>query len=168
MDSLVNLVIVDLEKRNLLSSTAVIITADHGEEFDENGMGFKGHGTAFSEYQLHIPLVILWPGKSPAQVTRRTSHYDISATLMSEVFGCTNQPSDYCSGKNIFEDTQWDWLVVGSYYNFAILEPQLVTIQYPNGYFEARDRDYRIIKKTQLNARIFSAAFNETSRFFKK
>ena len=168
MDSLVSLVIGDLERSNLLSSTAVIITGDHGEEFDENGMGFKGHGTAFSEYQLHIPLVVLWPGKSPAQVTRRTSHYDISATLMSDVFGCTNQPSDYCSGKNIFEDTQWDWLVVGSYYNFAVLEPQLVTIQYPNGYFEARDRDYKIIKKTKLNAGIFSAAFNETSRFFKK
>jgi len=167
-DSLTGAVIRDLDSRNLLSSTVILITADHGEEFDENGMGFKGHGSAYSEFQTHIPLVALWPGKAAEQVTRRTSHYDISATLMKEIFGCANPPSDFCSGKNLFDDISWEWLVVGSYYNFAVLEPEQVTVQFPGGYFEVRDRAYRIIKKPHLNTGVLTLAFNETARFFRK
>ena len=63
VDSLVGGVLEDLGRRKLLESTVVMVTSDHGMEFDENGQGFTGHGTAFSEYQMHTPLVIRWPGR---------------------------------------------------------------------------------------------------------
>ena len=68
----------------------VIVTSDHGMEFDEDGLGFKGHGTAYSDYQMHTPLVLRWPGRPPGRVARRTSHNDVAPTLLTELFGCTN------------------------------------------------------------------------------
>ena len=168
VDSLVDIVLEDLQNRGLLDETIVIITSDHGEEFDENKLGYKGHGSAYSNYQLHIPLVVHWPNKEPSRVGKRTSHNDITATLMRDLFGCKNPPSDYCSGSNLFSDIQWDWLIVGSYYNFAVVEAGQVTVQYPGGFYELRDRDYRIITKPQLNRKALTMAFNEVGRFFIK
>jgi membrane-anchored protein YejM (alkaline phosphatase superfamily) len=101
-------------------------------------------------------------------MTKRTSHYDIPATIISDVFGCNNPASDYCSGNNLFTNTQWDWLIVGSYYNFAILEENQITVTYPGGYFELRDNTYKVISNKNLNRSILSDALNETKRFYNK
>lgn len=168
VDSLVGIVLEDLQLRNLSDETIVMITSDHGEEFDENKLGFKGHGSAYSKYQLHVPLVVKWPDMKQCRVRKRTSHNDISATLMNDLFGCKNPPSDYCSGSGLFSDKEWGWLIAGSYYNFAVVEPGQVTVQYPGGFYEMRDNDYRIIVKPRLNRKTLTLAYNEVGRFFKK
>src|SRR5258705_683895 len=53
IDELLRGVLDDLERRNLLDSKVIVVTSDHGMEFDENGLGFAGHNTAYSELQLH-------------------------------------------------------------------------------------------------------------------
>ncbi len=167
VDSLVGTVLRDLEKRDLLKNTIVIITADHGEEYDDNKLGFTGHGSSFSDYQMRVPLIVFWPGKESNVVEKRTSHYDIIATLMSEGLGCTSDISDYCSGNNLFSEKQWNWLIAGSYFNFAIIEPQQVIVQYPGGYYEVRDRSYQIVPKISDISNL-TVALNEMGRFFKK
>ncbi len=166
-DSLVESVLQDLTRRALLDSTVVIITSDHGEEFNDNGLGFNGHGSSFSDWQIRTPFVTIWPGKPKGTVERRTSHYDIVATLMKEVFMVTNPESDYCSGKNLFSEEDWSWLLTGSYFNFAIVEPNQVTVQFPGGYYEVRDRHYQIIKRPQISPNIVSA-LSEMGRFFRQ
>ncbi|MDD5674717.1 MAG: DUF3413 domain-containing protein, partial [Chitinivibrionales bacterium] len=168
VDSLVGIVIDDLERRKLLDKTIVLVTADHGEEFNENNLGFNGHGSAYSQFQLHVPLIALWPGHTGGVVAKRTSHNDIVATLMKEGLGCTNQTSDYCSGNDFFSDSQWNWLIVGSYYNYAVVEGQQVTVEYPGGYFEVRDRNYQLIAKPKLYSAALAAAFAEMGRFYRK
>ena len=167
-DSLVGLVLDDLARSGRLASTVVLISADHGEGFDEQGLGFRGHGSAYDREQLRVPLVALWPGRPAGTVARRTSHYDIPATLMTELLGCANPASDYCSGNSLFGDTEWDWLVVGSYYNTAIVEPHQVTVQFPGGYYEVRDSLYRVVARPQINRGILSTALGETGRFFRR
>ncbi|HLV31601.1 MAG TPA: sulfatase-like hydrolase/transferase, partial [Chitinispirillaceae bacterium] len=166
-DSLVASVLYDLSESDLLKNTVVIITSDHGEEFDDNGLGYNGHGSSFSDWQIKTPLITVWPEMEPGIVDNRTSHYDIAATLMKDVFGVLNPESDFCSGKNLFSDQSWDWLLIGSYFNFAILEPQQITVQFPGGYYEVRGKDYRIIQKPQFSPNI-TAALNEMGRFFNK
>lgn len=166
IDSLVGTVLDDLDKRGLADSTIVILTSDHGEEFDDNGLGFTSHGSAFSDYQLRIPLVVRWPGKSGGVFSKRTSHNDITATLMSDALGCKNPLSDFSSGFNLFDrQKQWEWLIVGSYFNTAIVEPSQVTIQFPGGYYEVRGRDYRLLKKPTLSGNM-AEALGEMGRFF--
>jgi membrane-anchored protein YejM (alkaline phosphatase superfamily) len=166
VDSLLGRVLDDLERRKLLDQTIVIVTSDHGIEFDENGLGFKGHGTAYSDYQMHTPLVVRWPGRSPGRVARRTSHNDIAPTLLTDLFGCTNPPSDYASGSSLFSNAQWSWLVVASYREFAVVEPERVTVVFPAGY-EVRGQDYRL-SRTQTPPRdALRAAMQEMSRFYR-
>jgi membrane-anchored protein YejM (alkaline phosphatase superfamily) len=166
VDTLVGEVLDDLRRRKLLESTVVIVTSDHGMEFDENGQGFTGHGTAFSEYQIHTPLVMRWPGRAPGRVGRRTSHNDVAPTLMAGLFGCTNPPADYASGQDLFGDGQWEWLIAASYADYALIEPERVTIVYPAGY-EIRDRDYRLVRNPTIPREVVRAALHEMSRFYR-
>ena len=166
VDALVGQALADLERRKLLDRTIVIVTSDHGIEFDENRLGFKGHGTAYSQEQMRTPLVVRWPGRSPQHVARRTSHNDIAPTLLTELFGCENPPSDYASGSSLFSGAEWSWLVVASYREFAVVEPERVTVVFPAG-FEVRGPDYRLLP-TQIPPRdTVRAAMQEMSRFYK-
>jgi membrane-anchored protein YejM (alkaline phosphatase superfamily) len=166
VDSLVGGVLDDLRRRKLLESTVVIVTSDHGMEFDENGQGFTGHGTAFSEYQMHTPLVLRWPGKAPGREARRTSHNDVAPTLVGRLFGCANPPADYASGQDLFGDGQWEWLIAASYADYALIEPERVTIVYPAGY-EIRDGEYRLVRNPTIPRDVVRAALHEMSRFYR-
>lgn len=166
VDSLVGRVLDDLKRRKLLDHTVVIVTSDHGMEFNENGLGFAGHGTAFSDLQLRTPLVVRWPGRTPGRIGRRTSHNDVAPTLIAELFGCTNPPSDYSSGHSLFSDTQWDWLIAAGYEDFALVEPDRVTVVLPSSY-EIRDRNYRLVPKPTLPRDVVQAALKEMSRFYR-
>lgn len=164
-DAQVGAVVDDLARRGLDGSTIVIITSDHGQEFDENGLGFQGHGSSYSQYQLHTPFFVRWPGREPSVVTRRTSHNDVAPTLLSDVLGCTNPPSDYSSGGSLFTGPEWEWLVAASYTGFAIVEPERVTIS-SGVYFETRSAsDYRVMSDTRLDRDVLMRAIRETSRF---
>jgi membrane-anchored protein YejM (alkaline phosphatase superfamily) len=166
VDSLVGRVIDDLKRRKLFDQTVIIVTSDHGMEFNENGLGFTGHGTAFSDLQLRTPLVVRWPGRPPGRVDRRTSHNDVAPTLITELFGCANPPSDYSSGHSLFSDAQWDWLIAASYEDFALIEPDRVTVVLPSSY-EIRDRNYRLVPKPTLPRDVVQAALKEMSRFYR-
>ena len=167
VDGLVKGVLDDLERRKLLDGTVVIVTSDHGVEFDDNGLGFTGHNTAYSEYQLHTPLLIRWPGRRPGRILRRTSHFDLAPTLLTGLFGCTNPPSDYASGQDLFAaDRPWDWIIAASYNNFALVEPERVTIVSPASY-EIRDRNYRLIPNPTLPRDYLRAAMQEMRRFYR-
>jgi arylsulfatase A-like enzyme len=48
-----------LERLDLLDSTIVVLTADHGEEFMEHGL--YGHGSNLHDETLHVPLVVAAP-----------------------------------------------------------------------------------------------------------
>jgi uncharacterized protein len=167
IDSLVGVVLEDLEKRDLMKNTLVIITADHGEEYDDNKLGFTGHGSSFSDYQLKVPLIVFWPGKSAGIIEKRTSHYDIVPTIMKDAFGCSNPETDYSSGSNLFSEKQWEWMIAGSYFNFAIVEQDKLTVQYPGGYYEVRDRKYQIIPSKSISSNL-ACALSEMGRFYKR
>ncbi|MGR5542358.1 sulfatase-like hydrolase/transferase, partial [Vibrio campbellii] len=89
------------EQLNQLDSqdeTVVIITSNHGIEFNETDTNSWGAGSNYSKYQLSVPLVVKWPGKLSAEYDHPTSHLDISVTLMEELLGASSNPSDYSSG----------------------------------------------------------------------
>jgi membrane-anchored protein YejM (alkaline phosphatase superfamily) len=164
-DALIGAVLGDLERRGLRDRTVVVVTADHGEEFEHRDLGRKGHGSGYSREQLQVPMVVSWPGRPARVVERRTSHYDLVPTLMKHFLGCTNPASDYSSGSDLFGDAEWDWLVAGSYYNYAVIEPDQITITFPNGTFEVRDWDYRLVDQPEFRSAVLQAIIHENQRF---
>ena len=114
------------------------------------------------------PMVIRWPGRPPGRISRRTSHNDVAPTLMTELFGCTNPPSDYSSGHSLFSDIEWTWLIGASYADFAVIEPDRVIVVLPCGYgYEIRDRDYRLVPNPTSPREALRAAMQEMSRFYR-
>jgi membrane-anchored protein YejM (alkaline phosphatase superfamily) len=168
VDELIGQVISDLDQRGLADNTVLIITSDHGEEFSENGDGIRGHGSGYSRQQLGVPMLMAWPGMEPQQLAHRTSHYDIAPTLMRRLLGCSNAYSDYSIGQDLYDGPQWEWLIAGSYYNYAVLEPEQITVTFPNGTFEVRDWNYRLLDSPQFNGDVLEAVMHENTRFYKQ
>jgi len=167
VDSLIGTVLDDLQARGLLERTVVLITSDHGEEFGESGEKLEKHGSGYTRFQLVIPMIVHWPGR-PAGVVdeHRTSHYDVVPTLMQDLLGCANPPGDYSVGGNLFDGESWDWLVAASYYNYAVLEPDQVTITFPNGLYEVRDWHYDLLQQPHFRGDVLEAVSEQNARFY--
>ena len=73
----------ELERRGLAAKSAVLLTADHGEEFLDHG-GWK-HGFTLYEEMLHIPFVLRLPAGHGAGRTIATAvdQVDIAPTLLA-------------------------------------------------------------------------------------
>ena len=71
-----------LEQRGLVQDTAVVITADHGEEFWDHGS--VGHGHSVYDELLHVPLIMRIPGltQHKQQVPDAVGLVDVMPTVL--------------------------------------------------------------------------------------
>jgi arylsulfatase A-like enzyme len=69
-----------LRGRGLLGRTLLVVTADHGEEFEEHGR--MSHGQTLYEEVLRVPLVFNGPGLRAGVRLGRASLLDIVPTLL--------------------------------------------------------------------------------------
>lgn len=67
MDQQVARLLAELARRGLRKNTLVIVTADHGEEFGENGL--YGHFLSLHRAELDVPLLIIEPSTVPENRT---------------------------------------------------------------------------------------------------
>ncbi len=71
-----------LRERKLLDDAIVVVTADHGEEFDEHG--FMSHGDTLYDTALHVPLIVLGPGVPAGRVVDdAVSLLDVAPTILA-------------------------------------------------------------------------------------
>ncbi len=111
-----------LKEQQLDENTIIMITGDHAEEFNENERGYWGHGSNFTRYQTHVPLLLHVPGKTEAvEINTRSSHIDIVPTILTHLLGCDNTMSDYSSGENLFDLPLSRGLIQASYKDKAYL-----------------------------------------------
>jgi membrane-anchored protein YejM (alkaline phosphatase superfamily) len=82
------------------------------------------------------------------------------------LFGCTNPPSDYASGHDLYTDAQWDWLIATDYTDYALVEPDRVTVVLHDAY-EVRDGNYRLLPHPTLPRHGLRAALDDMSRFYR-
>ena len=69
-----------LKKKELTNNSIIIITADHGEEFKEEG--FYGHTSeSSSDRLLHVPLIFYWSKLTKRNLNVPVSTIDIVPTL---------------------------------------------------------------------------------------
>jgi membrane-anchored protein YejM (alkaline phosphatase superfamily) len=156
-----------LKAARLDDNTLVIIASDHGYEFDDLGLGYYGHASNFGQYQLRATLLMRWPGRAAGVYEHRTSHLDLPATLLQGLFGCTNPPTDYSVGRNLFDGVSWDWIIAGSYHAHAIVEPNRVMVSEPGGFAQVLGPDYRPPADARLNSERIEEALREMRRFYR-
>jgi choline-sulfatase len=70
-----------LSELGLAEDTLVVVTSDHGEEFNDHGSW--GHGHSVYQELLHVPLMFRLPGRLPGgtKVGDAVSTLDVSATV---------------------------------------------------------------------------------------
>ena len=165
-DSLIEQVLQNLSAQHLLKNTIVVITADHGEEFNDEHLNNWGHGSAFDPYQLRTPLVVYWPGKESQIIHRQTSHYDIVPTLMKGALGVKTPAVDYSVGDSLFGQKTLPYLIVGSYLNYAVLQKNQTTILYPGGDYDITYPDGRPKHNAKLNTVLMAQIYKTLNRYY--
>ncbi|MEW6273274.1 MAG: sulfatase, partial [Thermodesulfobacteriota bacterium] len=81
VDEQISLLLDFLERHRLLARTAIVLTADHGEEFWDHGGVEHGH-TLYDEV-VRVPLVLYAPGREPLRRPRTdlTTAIDVAPTI---------------------------------------------------------------------------------------
>jgi len=89
-DEIVGQLLERLGRAGLREDTAIVITADHGEEFAEHG-GW-GHQSSLFDEQVLVPLIVHWPTAfEPRAVPDQVRLIDVMPTLLS-IAGLRRQP----------------------------------------------------------------------------
>lgn len=170
-DRLIAGVLKALEDEGLADNTIVIITGDHGQEFNENGKNYWGHNGNFSKWQIGVPLICSFPGEGtgvPVRHTYRTTHYDIVPTLMRRALGVTNPPSDYSMGCLLGDSCERKWHVVGSELNYAfIVGGDTILEKTADGSLDVFDPAMNPVDGYMLDVKGFDAAIKKLNRFLK-
>ncbi|MBU0992167.1 MAG: DUF3413 domain-containing protein [Proteobacteria bacterium] len=167
IDSLVGQILATLENDQVLNNTLILITSDHGQEFNDNGKNFWGHGSNFTQYQVHVPFVIYWPGKNAATYTHASSHFDLTPTVMTDLLGCQNPISDYSNGRYLFDTSPREWLFSGGVTSQAILQKEKIIAMFNTGNYEIYDLKNNIIQDAYLPMDVIREALKEMNRFSK-
>ncbi len=167
IDSLVGITINYLKDKDLLDNTYIIITGDHGQEFNENHKNYWGHGGNITYPQIHIPLILHRPDHAKGEIDYRTTHYDIPATLLPDVLGVKNPPSDYGMGLNLADSTFRDWHIVGCKENYAfLLKDNVIIEKRQSGSLEISDYKLDPIDGYKLNAAELNEAIKKMNMFY--
>lgn len=112
-------------------STAIIVTADHGEAFGEHHQYV--HGFELWENLVHVPLFFFVPGALPRKIDLPRSAVDLAPTVL-ELLGVSESAEVDGGGTASFEGKS----LVGELFG-AVPEPRDVVIDLP----ETSDNDRR-------------------------
>lgn len=103
-DEQVGLILETLEALGIGDETAVIVTADHGEEFLEHGG--LGHGQGLFEELIHVPMVMRIPGRDgPIRYPHPVSQVDLASTVL-ELAGISDHKDT--KGRDFFASAHGD------------------------------------------------------------
>jgi membrane-anchored protein YejM (alkaline phosphatase superfamily) len=168
IDSLIGKLVDKLKQTGKWENTILIITSDHAEEFADTQASRFGHGSNYTRYQSHVPLVIHWPNKLKKDYEHRTASIDLSATLLQDALGCSNPIGDFSNGLNLFSEETNPVQIMASYYNYAFVTEQGSFIQNPIGLLESRDNEDRPSEDLKLNPKEAFSALQQMQHFYKK
>lgn len=168
VDGLVGRVLGALEARGLLENTLVVITGDHGEEFNDNGLNYWGHNGNFTRAQLQVPLVMRWPGREGRDYRHLTSHVDVAPTLLREEFGCTDPIDRYSNGRSLFDASPRPYVVASNYGGMAVIEQDQITVMDFYGRIDIVDHRYRPLSDATLPAAKLHRVLGAMARFYAK
>ena len=90
-----------LKDQGRYDESIIIVTGDHGEEFQEQGSWF--HCSSLRPEQTNVPILIKWPasmGRGPAQ--KDVNHIDVMPSLL-HALGMPSEVTEGMAGRNLLE-----------------------------------------------------------------
>ena len=144
VDAEVGKVLDALRASGLADDTLLIVTSDHGEEFNDTGKNYWGHNGNFSPYQVAVPLLVRGPGwQRGGVVSYMTTHNDLAPTILTDALGCTTPSAAYSLGWPLRQtEGRRDFFAVVDYNDTGMYEPDRITLFSPFGGFPVYSHDY--------------------------
>lgn len=167
IDGLIGKVLKQLEEKGVLNNTIIVITSDHGQEFNDNKKGYWQHGGNFSDYQIHVPMMVFDASKAAKTYTQQTLHYDIAPTILQHYLGVKNKVFDYSFGHDLFNPIVRTSFICGYNQRFAIIEKKQITNIYPSGLFDVTDQQLNPLDDEHINYDLVSKEMKAMNRFYK-
>ncbi|PHM33080.1 LPS biosynthesis-modulating metalloenzyme YejM [Xenorhabdus innexi] len=165
LDTDINNVLETLKNKDILNNTIVVITAKHGRTATNNDPKWFIDGK-FNRKQMHVPLIIHWPG-TPAQVINKlTGHQDVMTTLMQRLLHVSNSPEDYSQGEDLFRaQRNIPWLITGE--NGSLIATTVENTIYlsKDGEYHLYDSDGSEIQNAKPNLTQLLQILTEIKRF---
>ncbi|ASI95867.1 DUF3413 domain-containing protein [Vibrio rotiferianus] len=167
-DTTVKNILTTLEEQQLLENTIVVITSNHGSEFNETKTNSWGANSNYSRYQLQVPMVVHWPGMLPAEFSHSTSHLDLSVTLLQDMLGVSSNPNEYSSGRNLFDESRRRWILAGDTKELALITENQTTVIDKFGNYKLYNQDYQRLRDTSPKLPVLMQGLTELQRFYTK
>ncbi|UJF19861.1 DUF3413 domain-containing protein [Vibrio sp. SS-MA-C1-2] len=156
-----------LKSQGQFENTIIVVTSNHGIEFNDtksNSWGSKGN---YSRYQIQVPMMIHWPNQQPQVVTRRTSHLDLVPTLMENMFHTSSSSRNYSSGVNLFNsNSERPWLLAGDKKDIAVLAEDKTTVVDQYGNYKVYDQNFQQLKDEKTKLSTLLQVIQELKRFY--
>ena len=168
VDSLVGQVVRKLDEKGLTDNSIIVITGDHGQEFNENKKNFWGHGSDFSNAQVHVPFIYYYPENTPGAYSHKTVHYDVVPTLLRRVLGVKNPAEDYSMGRDLFDPKRLPCHLAGDPQNYAFIMDNIIYEKKVAGNIFMTDSLLNKLPKNQMNSKLLLEAIEYKNMFLKK
>ncbi|CVG17929.1 Inner membrane protein yejM [Serratia marcescens] len=166
VDAQIAQVLDTLKQRGLLDKTVVVITAEHGVEFNDSGKGQWGAGNAFNQAQLQVPLVIHWPGTPAQTISKLTGHNDVMRTLMQRLLHVKTAPKDYSQGEDLFTaQRRNNWIATGDGNQLVITTPTQTLMLDNSGNYRVYDQNGDEIKDEKPQLALLLQVLTDVKRF---
>ena len=155
-----------LYRSGSFENTVIVITSDHGFEFNESGRNSWGVGNNYSQPQLAVPMVISWPGMSKTEIHNMTTHADLATTLLQGALGVKTPMNQYTTGQSLFSKTARNWVLVGDNTQFVIVGDNETTQFDRQGSFIVYDsNNYHEIEDGKANLPMLLKVMSDLNRF---
>ncbi|MDP3561204.1 MAG: DUF3413 domain-containing protein [Legionellaceae bacterium] len=156
-----------IKEEGYLENSIIILTSDHGQEFNDNRQNYWGHASNYSSFQIHVPLLIHWPNQPAKQITHTTTGYDLVPTLLVRLFNCRNTLSDYSVGQDLLsENGRSEFFLVGSYTTTCIVEPNRLTTLHSSGEMSITDAKLQPIPNAKPQKNRFNQALTLMRKYY--
>jgi membrane-anchored protein YejM (alkaline phosphatase superfamily) len=166
VDGLAGEAVAAVRARGLLEDTVLVVTSDHGQEFNDQRLNYWGHNSNFSRFQTQVPLFLRWPGEPPSVQTHATSHFDVPPTMLTRVLGCRNPVADYSVGRDLYDASPRGVLTLASFNDYAAVEPgKRHIVVWASGDIETLGPDYRPRAMSPADRHALQASLKQRSMF---
>jgi arylsulfatase A-like enzyme len=149
-----------LKEMNLYDNSLIIITADHGEEFQEHGYMLHENPYYFEE-QVHVPLILKMPKKSSALKTfnRRIKGLVEVIDIMPSILDYLNIPYIKLQGKSfqnlLNSDANGKDYVFGFGYKQLSTRPEKIATTKQKKWLMVRSKRWKLISDDGLKEERF-------------
>ncbi|WP_312669956.1 LPS biosynthesis-modulating metalloenzyme YejM [Pseudescherichia sp.] len=132
VDAQIERVLTALRDAGKLDKTVVIITAGHGISAESSDMD-----EGWSRGDLHVPLVIHWPGTPAQRISKLTDHKDVMTTLMQRLLHVRTPANEYSQGQDLFNAARrHNWVTAANSDTLAVTTPEMTLVLKHNGTYQ--------------------------------